>query len=79
MAGSQSCWEEERRAGGRAETGVLPGALLSNQRASPPAHWVLGARRAPHFILARSGAKIDIETEGSVCEAGGKRATGVIY
>lgn len=28
----------------------------------------MGARRALHFILASSGAKIDTETEGSVCE-----------
>lgn len=77
-------WQAAKAAGGRAEggqaeTGVLLGALLSNQRASPPANWVLGARWALHFILASSGAKIDIETEGSVCEAGGRRETGVLY
>lgn len=49
------------------------GALLRNRIGSPAAsHW-LGARRAQHFIVTRSGAKIDIETEGSVSE------TGVIY
>lgn len=52
--------------GGRAETSVLLGALLRNGRGSPPASLGLGARRALPFILANSGAKIDIETEGNV-------------
>lgn len=55
------------------------GALLSNGRGSEPASLVLRALRALHFILASSGAKIDIETEGNVCEAGERRETGVIY
>lgn len=52
-------------------------ALLSNRESArePGA----GARRAVHFIWASSGAKIDTETQGSVCEAGGRRETGVIY
>lgn len=52
--------------GGRVETSVLLGALLRNGRVSPPASPGLGARRALHFILANSWAKIDIETEGNV-------------
>lgn len=39
-----------------------------------------GAESAPllHFILASSGAEIDIETEGGVREAGRKRKTGAL-
>lgn len=76
MAGSQSCWEEEPRAGGdwcfAGRVAEQPGSESARE---------LGAGSAPalRFILASSGAKIDIETEGSVCEAGGRRETGVIY
>lgn len=68
-----------RAEGGRAETGVLLGWLLSNGRGSPQENLWLGSRRALHFIFASSGAKIDTETEGSVCEIEGRRETGVIY
>lgn len=57
-----------RKRAGPAGTGVLLGALLGNGRGSAPSSRVLGALRALHFILASSGAEIDIETEGSVYE-----------
>lgn len=65
MAGRQSFWEEGRRAGGQAEAGVLLRALLRNRRGSRPESLGLGVHGALHFISASSGAKIDIETEGS--------------
>lgn len=61
------------------ETSVLLGALLGNWRGRGlEMARCLGARLAQHFFFwPILGPEIDIETEGSVCEAKGTRETRV--
>lgn len=64
-----------RAEGGQEETGVLLLALLRNGRGSRLERLGLGARGTLRVISASSGAKIDIETEGSKQETGRRRET----
>lgn len=76
--GESGGWLPKLRGGSGAETGVLLGALLSNPSGTRLESPALGTRLVLHFILASSGAEIDIETE-SVHEAGGRQETGALY
>lgn len=65
MARRQSLWEEESRAGG---DWCFARRVAGQRERESACERVLRALRALNFILASSGAEIDIATEGSVCD-----------